>query len=73
MSPAKKNGRDGRPRYGAHAEGVIGLLAAHLLAAPSRLTRADRMCRVEEMIARIVSCLFFEIRSRSLAMTSDVS
>ena len=45
--------------YGAQAEGVIGCLAAHLLAAPSRLTRADRMCRVELVKTRRPPCSDF--------------
>ena len=45
--------------YGEQAEGVGGFLGDHFLAAPSRLTRADRMCHVEETIPHRKTCSDF--------------
>ena len=45
--------------YGVHAAGVTPFLAERFLLAPLRSTRADRMCRVEEMILRRLSCSDF--------------
>ena len=45
--------------YGGGAGNVGGFFADHFLIAPLRPTRADRMCRVEEISAHAKMCLAF--------------